>query len=174
MDQRIQTCLGRSDPASWACQPSRKRAGRLDFNRSRRLTGPQRSARRRYCLYRRLHHLTSQTETYIRRLRHLDSRVLARLRDYVPLTIIVEAICLLLHLVGVNGMSIVEFKDHWEDSVRRATLGRRSESELTNPMLAIAAGLPTRSDLHAGLMARTFPCYSMEGCGRYTDTCMIG
>ncbi len=47
-------------------------------------------------------------------------------------------------------MSNAEFKNSWDEAVRRATLAPQSESELADPVLAKAAGLPTRSGLRAG------------------------
>ncbi len=48
-------------------------------------------------------------------------------------------------------MSIFEFKNSWDEAVRRAMLARRIESELADPALARAAGLPARSGIRAGV-----------------------
>ncbi len=47
-------------------------------------------------------------------------------------------------------MSIVEFKHSWDEAVLQAALTRHPKSELADPILAKAAGLPTRSGLRAG------------------------
>jgi hypothetical protein len=52
-------------------------------------------------------------------------------------------------------MSTIDFKNAWEEALHRALLASQPESELADPALISAAGLPIRSDLRAGAGVQT-------------------
>jgi hypothetical protein len=56
-------------------------------------------------------------------------------------------------------MSTIDFKNSWEDAIRKAALASHPKSELADPDLDAASGLPLRSGLKAGaLPADSYGC----------------
>jgi hypothetical protein len=56
-------------------------------------------------------------------------------------------------------MSTTDFKNSWEEAIRKAALASHSKNELTDPDLEAASGLPLRSGLKVGAMVLTaFNC----------------
>jgi hypothetical protein len=70
-------------------------------------------------------------------------------------------------------MSTIDFRNAWQEALRRALLACQPESELSDPALAAAAGLPVRSGLQAGYKTGV-AYYAQVGGGQGESAgCMI-